>query len=51
VEYGDPAAIPTIEPLTKSSLFFLRRTGEAAIEALKKKITKEGPTKAAPAKD
>lgn len=36
VEYGDPAAISTIRPLAKSSLFFLRRTAEAAIAALEK---------------
>jgi aminopeptidase N len=33
--YGDKAAIPVIEPLTKSSLFFTRRAAAAAIARLK----------------
>ena len=33
--YGDKRAIPVIEPLTKSSLFFTRRAAEAAIAQLR----------------
>lgn len=33
--YGDPRAIPVIEPLTKSSLFFTRRAAASAIARLR----------------
>ncbi len=36
VAYGDRRALPVIEPLTKSSLHFMRRGAAAAVEALKK---------------
>lgn len=35
--YGDPKAIPVIEPLTKSSLFFTRRAAAGAIAQLNSK--------------
>ncbi len=35
--YGDPRAIPVIEPLTSNSLFFTRRAAQSAIASLRKK--------------
>jgi hypothetical protein len=37
--YGDKRAIPVIEPLTQSSLFFTRRAAKGAIERLEKTKT------------
>ncbi|HTQ08691.1 MAG TPA: M1 family metallopeptidase [Fimbriimonadaceae bacterium] len=36
-DYGDPKAIDVIEPLTKSSLFFISREAAAAIQELQRK--------------
>lgn len=34
--YGDAHAIPVLEPITKNGLHFMRRTAQAAIDALRK---------------
>ena len=34
--YGDARAIPVLEPITKNGLHFMRRTAQAAIDALRK---------------
>jgi aminopeptidase N len=38
VQYGDPAAIKFIEPITKHSLHFVRRNAQAAVASLRSKV-------------